>query len=519
MSDTFVPSANQQRYFDWIVDEEGNAILEAVAGAGKTKTLTTGIPIMQRARPGSTVGIIAYNSKMAKELKEKTAGMQGVDAKTFHAAGYSALRSAYRGAEFTKRDPDDKKVRRIVEQMIAAQSRPDLIGLEDTVAGVVSMAKQRGIGALSPIADEAAWYDMIEHYTLADNMPEGQEHMLPQVVKMAQIALKRSNDDLTVIDFDDMVYLPLQRNLRVWQYDWLLVDEAQDTNPTRRALARRMLKPGGRLVAVGDPHQAIYGFTGTDNDSLQQIADQFGCATLPLTVTYRCPKAVVRVAREWVSHIEAHETAPEGEVIEYDYSEILSMARAGDAVLCRYNKYLVSLVFKFIKAGIPAKIEGRAIGDGLVKLAGKWKVETLDGLTTRLLAWSEREVGKARAKEDERKEEEILDKTDTMLVLIDRAREQKMETVVELQAMIRDVFDDRVVDNRTMVTLCSGHRSKGLEWDRVHVLGLRELQPRARHDWQLEQERNLLYVMATRAKQTLHIVSGLREEKFTRPAL
>lgn len=97
---------------------------------------------------------------------------------------------------------------------------------------------------------------------------------------------------LNPIDFDDMVYLPLVFKLRLFPQDWVLIDEAQDTNPTRRALAARMLKPGGRVIAVGDPRQAIYGFTGADNDALEQIAAQFSCKRMPLTVSYRCPQAV-----------------------------------------------------------------------------------------------------------------------------------------------------------------------------------------------------------------------------------
>lgn len=508
---TFTPSSAQQHYFDTLEGPTRAIILEAVAGAGKTTTIVRGLRYMQ-----GTTCLLAYNSKMAAELKERVAGHEGVEAKTFHGAGYSALRRAYKSAPWAQRGggPDDKKVLRIVEQIIEERDRRDLIGLEDTVCSVVSMAKQRGFGVpgLEPIEGDHQWLEMIEHFALDEALPEGQEHMLPQVVAVARLALKTSNNRVAeIIDFDDMVYVPLLRSLRMWQYDNLLIDEAQDTNPTRRMMARRMLRSGGRIVAVGDPHQAIYGFTGTDNDSLEQIARDFGAVRLPLTVTYRCPKAVVALARQWVDHIEAHPSAPQGEVLRYDYADVLEHVQVGDAVLCRFNKPLVSLVFRLIRAGVPAKIEGRAIGEGLIKLAGKWKVRTLDALEGRLEAYLEREVGKARQKQDERKVEEVTDRVETVRVLIERSRELGHDRVEQLQTMIRDVFDDKVVDRTDMVTLCSGHRSKGLEWDRVHILGLDELQPgRARHEWQLAQEYNLMYVEVTRAKQTLHIVSGVR---------
>jgi DNA helicase-2/ATP-dependent DNA helicase PcrA len=65
-----------------------------------------------------------------------------------------------------------------------------------------------------------------------------------------------------------MIYLPLLLNLPLSTYDNVLIDEAQDINATRRELAFRSIKAGGRIIAVGDPNQAIYGFTGADVASL-----------------------------------------------------------------------------------------------------------------------------------------------------------------------------------------------------------------------------------------------------------
>jgi DNA helicase II / ATP-dependent DNA helicase PcrA len=508
---TFVPSPQQQAYFDALESSRRSIIMEAVAGAGKTTTIVRGLDHMS-----GTVCLVAFNSKMARELRDRVAGRTaGVEAKTFHSAGFSALRKAF--PQLRSCEPNEKKVLRICEAFVREKQRRDLEGLEPAVAKIVSMAKQRGIGALCPLTDEWAWHEMIEHFALDDSLPEGQEHMVQQLIKMGQICLQRSNLDLEQIDYDDMVYLPLQRDLRLWPYDNVIVDEAQDTNPTRRALARKMLRPGGRLVAVGDPHQAIYGFTGTDNDSLDQIADEFGCIRMPLTVTYRCPKAVVRVAREFVSHITAHESAPEGEVREYQYADILDRVQLGDAVLCRFNKYLVSLVFRLIRAGVAAKIEGRAIGQGLAKLAGRWKsARTVNQLEQRLEQCRDREVDKAWAKDDERKIEEIRDRHDTMMVLISRAREQNLSLVSELQTMILGLFEDaeKIGDPSKIVTLCSEHRSKGLEWDRVHILGLRGLQPaRCSRAWQETQEVNLQYVAVTRAKRELFLVEGVNDDR------
>ena len=508
---TFTPSSAQQAYYTWIEDGEGNAVLEAVAGAGKTTTLLTGLPLMTRLEERVFLG--AYNSKMADELKSRVAKLElkSVYASTFHSAGFRQLKFSFKDKALRN---DGKKVQRIVDEMV--QSRPDLMLVSPAVAGVVSMAKQRGLGALVAAGnpnDNFVWEAMIEHFNLAGDLPEN--FRMDQLVGFARAVLKRSNADLDVIDFDDMVYLPLLLKLRMLKHQWVLIDEAQDTNPTRRALAAAMLAPGGRLVAVGDPHQAIFGFTGADNDSLDLIATQFNATKLPLSVSYRCPKAVVAAARMFVSHIEPADTAAEGEFTSMDYASIVDMANGGDAILCRYNKYLVSTCFALIRAGKSAKIEGRAVGNGLMKLAQRWKsVKYLSALVDKLEDYRTRETEKALAKKQEARADNVNDLVDTLRVLIDRALyEDANATLDHLWALIDRLFGDDVSADDT-VTLCSVHRSKGLEFDTVFILGLNELMPSpfVTQAWALEQEVNLQYVAVTRAKHTLINVTGVKKD-------
>ena len=83
-----------------------------------------------------------------------------------------------------------------------------------------------------------------------------------------------------------------------------------------------------------------------------------------------------------------------------------------------------------------------------------------------------------------------------------------------LATLIAGLFADNI-DPAKMVTLCSSHRSKGLEWDTVYLLGRDELMPSpfARQAWQMDQEVNLIYVSITRAKKTLVHVTHVKEEK------
>lgn len=528
----FTPSPAQKAFYDWVKRGSGHAVLEAVAGAGKTTTILNGIALMK-----GRVWLGVYNKKMFDEIKEKIASREdlrgrafpheAVFPRTFHAEGFAAVCRANGKDVDTK--VDDKKVSRIVDAVIAERegveqgSRLDLRALGSAVVAIVGMAKNRGFvppdavtSDLVSWSDVAAWRDMVEHFDLGESLPEDAD--INVVIGFAREVLRRSTLDMLTVDFNDMVYLPLARSLRLYTYDWVLVDEAQDTNPTRRALAQRLMKPGARFVAVGDPRQAIFGFTGADNDSLEQIVERWKAKKLPLNVTYRCPKAIVAHAQQWVSHIEAHESAPEGEVSDLEYGNLVDVLKAvpatayrDNAILCRYNKYLVALAFKLIRNGVPAKIEGRSIGDGLLKLATRWKsVKTLNGLETRLEEHKNKEVTKALAADREDRADAIIDQVDTLLVIMRRVRDAGHDRVDALKAQIEELFDDNV-GNANVMTLCSAHKSKGLEWDNVYLLGRQAFMPSrmARRPWQVDQENNLIYVAVTRAKARLVEVEGV----------
>jgi len=533
---TFKPSPAQQAFYDWVANERGHCILTAVAGAGKTTTILNGISMMR-----GKVLMTVFNKKMADEIKEKLLDRKDlraradfdnktdrVESSTLHALGLGIVR----GMTYPNRpEIDDKKVAKLVEQIILTkeateqQIRDDLREMAPTILQFVSMAKNRGFvppqqvkNGLTDWDNVDAWFNMAYTFDIGETLEDEQ---INTAIGFARTVLRASTQDISTIDMDDMIYLPLARrvNLRPWhRFNWVLIDEAQDTNPSRRALAQLVMADGARLVAVGDPHQAIYGFTGADNDSLEQIKAAMNAKELPLTVSYRCPRAVVNHARQWVDHIEAHESAPEGSVTQLDYADIVEQLRAANpsetAVLCRMNKYLVGLCFKLIREGIAAKIEGRNIGEGLIKLATRWKtIKTVNALENKLHEYRDREVAKAMAKSQEQRAERIVDEVATILVVVERVRAQGANQVTDVVAAIEEIFADGVAESG-MITLCSAHKSKGLEWDKVFLLGREELMPSpfAKQDWQVQQEHNLIYVAVTRAKAHLVEVFGVREE-------
>lgn len=474
------PSPQQLGYFDWIKNGSGSCILKAVAGAGKTTSILEGLEFMT-----GRIFLGAYNKKIADEMAARAQKRDGLFIKTMHGAGFGAWRRVAQNVRV-----DEKKCANLYREMVGDDNAKPI------VLQLVSLAKQAAFGVVNSAEDESNWYGLIDHF----NLDIG-EISADAIVGEAQDLLRRSiATDNTLIDFDDMIYSPLIHKARVFEHDWVLIDEAQDTNASRRALALRLLKRGGRMVAVGDPHQAIYGFTGADADALDLIREAVNAQELPLTVSYRCPTKVVEYAHQWVSHIEAAPSAPEGIVRA---AGDLSEARIGDAVLCRFNKPLLKAVYELIGRGVPAKVEGRDIGNGLKVLARRWKVRSLAGLINRLDDYLERETAKLRAKEKESAITAIEDKVDCLRFLIKKTLATD-GGLPELIAEIDSLFaDDGDASNR--VVLSSIHKSKGREWHRVFWLQTGP-SPWARMEWEVDQERNLCYVATTRAQRELVLV-------------
>ncbi|HEV8176932.1 MAG TPA: ATP-dependent helicase [Gemmatimonadales bacterium] len=497
----FVPSPQQAAIFDFITTGRGSANVEAVAGAGKTTTLEQAL-----SRTTGSVAFCAYNKKIATEIQSRVARLPGdvqqrVTAGTFHSFGNKAM---YRA--FGKVPLNDKKTLGILVALAVPEQ------FHEFCVKAVSLAKQMAVGVLCSYDDQAAWWGMVNHHELDESLSSdgvtevGRDLLVTTGIRYAIAALKESvARNPKEIDFDDMIYGPLVHDLKVWQHDWVFVDEAQDTNPARRALAKKLLKPGGRAVFVGDSRQAIYGFTGADANAMDLIAQQFGCIALPLTVTYRCPKAVVAHAHKWVSHIEAHPSAPEGDVGQMDHAIFAALTpRPTDVILCRNTKPLVQLAYGYIRRGVACHVEGREIGRGLLALAGKWKVTRLDALLKRLESYLETETARLLGKGQEQRADALADRVGTLAVLCEAL--PAGSTVNDLRDLINRMFADTADGQpQDRLTLSTIHKAKGREWNRVYLYGrnLYQPSPYARQDWQLGQEDNLCYVAVTRAKATL----------------
>jgi DNA helicase-2/ATP-dependent DNA helicase PcrA len=507
-------SPQQSRFLDWCAQGSGSSVLVAVAGAGKTTTLLAGVE-----RIAGQVAILAYNRKISEEIKaklvERGIEFRKAQAGTCHSFGFNAYRKAFPRARVV-----EDKVAKIVEARIPDEMK----SAAAPIAKLIGLAKQSAFGIVGPIDDAAAWAALADHHDVFDEPEEGDPLDPAEAIAFAIGALKVSNRDTDTVDFDDMIYLPLLLRVRFWRFDAVMIDEAQDTNAARRALVRALVRPGGRVIAVGDPAQAIYGFTGADADSIDLIAKDFNAIRMPLTVTYRCPKAVVAFARQWVDHIEAHESAPAGSVEQLTAAQFVdrfvtpAALDASMAILCRVTKPLVALAFRLIARGIACRVEGREIGAGLKKLAGKWKsARTTDKLRHRLEDFLARETTRYLAKGQEARAQEVDDRVQTLLCIIDAVETAGGSTVAAVDARIDEIFADNVSGVLVLSTI---HKSKGREWPTVFWLDRKGTcpSPWARKDWQIGQENNLCYVAATRAQERLIEIPAISDMPIAKPA-
>jgi superfamily I DNA/RNA helicase len=486
----------------------GNMMLTAVAGSGKTFTLLE----ILKALPEGRVAFCAFSKNIQLEIAAKVETIRPTlhctpFVGTTHSFGFGAIRKV---TPYVK--VDDRKIETLMEDSGVP------VNLRAFVRKAYRLSRQWGIGVLPEFKFDSgdAWEKLIDHFDLEgeivvdeDNPNVDFDELLVKGVKFTIDCLKLGvNRSEKMIDFEDMIWLPLYKNLKMWTYDTILVDECQDINPTRRALVRKMLNPGGRAFFVGDPRQAIFGFTGADSESCINITNEFGCTELPLTFSFRCPKAVVTFAKQWVSHIESTPDAPEGIMKAIDVTSFWgSSFVVEDAILCRNNAPLVDVFFELLSRGIPSHIEGKDIAAELIKTVNRFpKAKTIPTLIEKLEDYKGKQIQKWSAKGKEEKAARVADVVNAIVAIATHIPADA--SVNTLKDKISSMFLDTNGEKAMTLTLTTIHKAKGREWNRVFWYGRNRWNPSpyARKEWQKIAEDNLCYVAATRAKRELYDV-------------
>lgn len=485
------PSHQQQAIFSNVSDGTGHTVVVARAGCGKTTTIVESFKHVPRPAARDVL-MVAFNKSIATELQERAPA--GVEVSTLHSYGLRQLSRALNPRPAINAD----KMRDIAKTLVEPLGIRDRSVERETRAALCSAASF----AKGNLAHTAEDVDMLLDARGIMVPPEVEREVF--VEKVVE-SLKMSLEDQGQVDFDDMVWMPCRFKMSLAQSSRVFVDETQDLNPCQIKLALKAVRPGGRICAVGDDRQAIYGFRGADENAVDNVIEKLEAQKLGLSITYRCAKSIVAEARRIVPDFECPEDAPEGfiEPNAGTYSRVIRDARPGDFVLSRSNAPLVSLCFAFIREGIKVAIQGRDIGAKLRGTVNRMHASTVEELTKKVQQWQGKEV--ARLTELERDPSNVIDTAECILTICDVS-----DSVGEVLSRIENLFSDDAGDPRTRIVLSSTHKAKGLERERVWLLRDTYLRSRkdANGEWQEPdvEEENLYYVAVTRAKRELYMV-------------
>ena len=509
----------QKAIIAWVPEGTGHAVVIARAGTGKTSTALDAVRLMAPSTDRNvSVTMAMFNADIALETRGKLAkdGLRAY-ATTFHAAGWSAMLRAFPKIKLSGTGPKQAGVHKwdtIVEKLDIPKT------YQSFAHKAMSMAKQRAFGLVCRMSDPAAWLKIADDFDLdtlisADYLDSGlrpRDEIIKEGLQWAFKALKCSNEMLdTIADHDDQIYGPLIRDLKLFESDWLIVDEAQDTNPARRLLARKMVKRNGRTLWIGDPKQSIYAFTGADGDAMDIIAREWHAKIFYLTKTFRCPKVAVRMVQElYVPDFEAGPANIEGDYLDIsndDFYKTVAKALTPKTVfLCRNTAPLTKAAFRLLGMGIPCYVEGKDIGADIISLVNRWSsVKTLRTLRERLQAYLEQQTVKLTQAGKDRQLESLNDRVETVFAVIEGL--PKGATLDDLKTKVDQLFQKTPKGETAAprIRLMTIHRSKGLEAPTIVFLGRQELIPSrfAKREDQLEQEDNLAYVGLTRVQERL----------------
>ncbi|MFF2571873.1 ATP-dependent DNA helicase UvrD2 [Streptomyces sp. NPDC058084] len=539
----------------------GPVCVLAGAGTGKTRALTHRIAYGVRAGVfvPSSVLAVTFTNRAAGEMRGRLRqlGAGGVQARTFHSAALRQLQYFWPkaiGGELPRLL--ERKVQLVADAAARCRIRLDRNELRDVTSEIEWAKVTQTVPADYPAAVAKALRDAPR-----DPAEIGQIYATYE-------QLKRDRD---VIDFEDVLLLTvgiLQDRHDIAdqirrQYHHFVVDEYQDVSPLQQRLLDLWLGDRDSLCVVGDASQTIYSFTGATPDHLLNFRTRHAGATvIKLIRDYRSTPQVVHLANGLLSQasgraaehrlelVSQRDPGPEPRYTEYgdEPTEAEGTARrirdliaagvpAGEiAVLYRINAQSEVYEQALADAGVPYQLRGaerffdrKEVREAGAALRGAARFGANDSLLDGAedLPAQVRAVlsGQGWTGDPPAGSGAVRDRWESLAALVrlaeDFARAKPGATLSDLVAEL----DERAVAQHAPtvqgVTLASLHAAKGLEWDAVFLVGLTEgMMPitYARTDEQIEEERRLLYVGVTRARQHLSLSWALSRSPGGRPS-
>lgn len=468
------PPTPQQAAAIESIATDNSTIVNALAGTGKTSGV---IAPASRRLPRDTALAIAFTKTAATELQSKLA----CSASTFHSLMFGMLKG---NPSYASVRVDNRKIWDIFREVRQEFGQLDY----DICKEKVEVAH----GSLCPFfhTPEAA-EEWLSNFML-DEFCDVQVARQPLYIRAVGKMLAISDERCASITFDDMMRLPVVLDLRPRrQYTHIIVDEAQDLSPAKHRCLQHIQQHQPDIIfsAVGDPNQAIFGFSGAYSDSLDRFAQTFETqADLPLTINFRCSRAVIEYARAQTGvPLEAHDQAPEGLVTDSHSldSELLRTAKGTSTfLLARYNRDLLSGALAAASRGVPVKLRND-MASYLVRDLKKRGANKMRG--------------------------DLLAKLDLNLTKPKRQRYNDQLRCLEIATNNGQLTDCSAVNRLEFLLankeehapqLMTVHKAKGLEADRTIIFGSSCFSPE-----EVPQDDNCYYVALTRAKDQLEVVN------------
>lgn len=480
LAKTLTPTAEQSAIIEAARLTKNSILISALAGAAKTSTLE----MICAALPVQPILCLAFNKRIAEEMKTRLPGH--VTVKTMNALGHSIWASACAKRLVV----DTKKSYNLLKGKVDALPRQARLEAYETFSETLKAIGKAKLAGYIPRAKYPSARRLIDTDEFVASFDE--EFSVEQV----DLLNETLTDSIRLayegqIDFDDQIYMPTLFGGTFPRFPLVMVDEAQDLSALNHAMLHKLVT--GRIIAVGDPYQSIYGFRGAVVSGMDSLQNHFHMEPMTLSTSFRCPRAIVRRAQSRAPHMNWPEWAEEGSIHEPKQWSSASIPE-GSAIICRNNAPLFRLGFALIRSGRGVSIVGADIGPGLVKVLKKLGPETMtqDEVLTAIDKWEAERERKAKSKEA------VKDRSECLRVFAEHG--------TNLAGAL--AYADHLFKATGTIQLLSGHKAKGLEWNTVYHLDPHRIpSPWATTAEDLEQERNIEYVITTRVKKELWLVT------------
>lgn len=462
------PTEQQEAILTEVKETSENIMIRARAGTGKT-TMLEMIDAAQKATPTL---LICFNKSIAIEAERRMRATTTV--RTFNGLGHR-IWSDYCSRRLTLNKNKIRDIFKAIVDDAPKSERKEMWSLYDQVTVAVNMA--RSVGYIPSSHAKAAK----SLCNFADVERRLDETLLPGAQVLTDDILTESIRQAYEgsIDFTDQAYMPALFGGNYPSFPLVMIDEYQDLSPVNRAMVAKLCRHS-RQIGVGDEAQSIYEFRGADTNAMPDAVDQFSMTVMPLSVSFRCPSNITDNVRWRVPDIRSSMdggTVCHGSIHDVD---------TGSTVICRYNAPLVHLAMELLQSGQRVDVAGVDIGARIIRLLNKLGPDTLTQAQTldAISHW-----------ESERESLDSKTATDTAECMRVFARHGR--TLAQAIAYAKHIFEATEGEIKFM----SGHRSKGLEFDRVYHLDAHKIKS-------TPQDLNLKYVADTRTKDTLIYISS-----------